>query len=363
MTNQFRDARSNRHRSKRARLLGLGIAATLAVVLSACSAPSAGSGSDAPSASSLGQLNYAFSWLNDVTQAGPYLADTNGYYQKAGFSSVKFIPGGPSAVSVLTQLANGTAQFGVSSPTEIVGANANGASFRVIGAMYQKDPRAIVSLAGKPIRTPADLKGKTIAVSDADKPFMQAFLEANGLKPSDLKIVPFQYDPAPLVAGQVDGILDYSTNSPISLKESGQDPVVMMFSDFHWATVTQTYVASTDQISKDRATLKAALLADIMGWRADIADPQKGASLAVDKYGRSLKLSLDNQVAANKAEIALMKTPDTQKNGLLTVTDQLQKDTVKTLGLSGVHTTQADLFDMSLLNEIYKEHPELKTLP
>ena len=352
---------SNRSRSGKVRraLLSFGTVTALAVALSGCSGGASGSGSD----KNLGQLDYAFSWLNDVTQAGPYIADTEGYYKKAGFSSVKFIPGGPSAVSVLTQLANGTAQFGVSSPTEIVGANANGASFKVIGAMYQKDPRAIVSLAGKPLRTPADLKGKTIAVADADKPFMKAFLEVNGLKMSDLTIVPFQYDPAPLVAGQVDGILDYSTNSPISLKQAGQNPVVMMFSDFHWATITQTYVASTDEISKHPAQVKAALLADIMGWRADIADPKKGASLAVDKYGKSLKLSLDNQVAANEAEIALMKTPDTEKNGILTVTSAMQNDTVKTLALSGVKTTASDLFDLSLLNEVYKEHPELKKVP
>jgi len=342
-------------------LLGLGVAASL-VLLAACS-PSTPSSSNGSSDESLGQLNYAFSWLNDVTQAGPYLSDTNGYYKKVGFSSVNFIPGGPSAVSVLTQLANGTADFGVSSPTEIVGANSNGASFRVIGAMYQKDPRAIVSLAKDPLKTPADLKGKTIAVSDADKPFMNAFLEVNGLKASDVKVVPFQYDPAPLVAGQVDGILDYSTNSPISLKEAGQDPVVMMFADFHWATITQTYVASTDEISKNRAKLKAALRADIMGWRADIANPEKGANLAVTKYGKSLKLSLDNQVAANKAEVDLMRTPDTEKHGILTVTDALQNDTVKTLALSGVRTAKADLFDLSLLDEVYKEHPELKTLP
>ncbi|MGO4533702.1 ABC transporter substrate-binding protein [Leifsonia sp. 2MCAF36] len=359
MTNQ---SHASWFTKQRRGLLSVGLTAALAIVLSACSGASAGSSSDDASAGKLGQLDYAFSWLNDVTQAGPYIADTEGFYKKAGFSSVKFIPGGPQAVSVLTQLANGTAQFGVSSPTEIVGANANGASFRVIGAMYQKDPRAIVSLAGKPIKTPADLKGKTIAVSDADKPFMKAFLELNGLKISDLTIVPFQYDPAPLVAGQVDGILDYSTNSPLSLKQTGQNPVVMMFSDFHWATITQTYVASTDEISKNRVQLKAALLADIMGWRADIADPKKGASLTVDKYGKSLKLSLDNQMAANDARIDFMKTPDTEKNGILTVTPELQKDTVKTLALTGVKTTPSDLFDLSLLNEVYKEHPELKKL-
>ncbi|WP_433515430.1 ABC transporter substrate-binding protein [Nonomuraea sp. CA-143628] len=342
-------------------LLGLGLATTVGFALAGCGA-STSTGAGAPAAGGLGQLQYAFSWLYDVTQAGPYIADTKGYYNKVGFSSVKFIPGGPSAVSVLTQLANGTAQFGVSSPTEIVAANQNGASFRVIGAMYQKTPSCIVSLRSNPITTPADLKGKTIAVSNADKPAVEAFLAVNGLKSSDMTIVPFQYDPAPLVAGQVDGIMDYSTNSPISLKQSGHDPAVMMFADFKYATITQTYVASTDQISKNRTMLKAALRADIMGWRADIADPKEGASLAVNKYGKSLKFSLENQLACNQAEIALIRTADTEKNGILTVTEALQKETVETLALTGVHTTVDNLFDMSLLAEVYKEYPELRTL-
>ncbi|GHF32077.1 ABC-type nitrate/sulfonate/bicarbonate transport system substrate-binding protein [Amycolatopsis bartoniae] len=342
-------------------MLRLGLATTAGFALAACGTP-ANSGSGGTADGGLGELNYAFSWLYDVTQAGSYVADTKGYYKQVGFTSVKFIPGGPSAVSVLTQLANGSAQFGVSSPTEIVGANANGASFRIIGAMYQEDPRCIVSLAGKPLKTPADLKGKTIAVADADKPFMQAFLDVNGVTASEVTIVPFQYDPAPLVAGQVDGILDYSTNSPISLQQSGHEPAVMMFAEFNWSTVTQTYVASTDQISESADLLKAALRADIMGWRDNIADPKEGASLAVDNYGKSLKFSLDNQLGCNEAEIVLMKTADTEKNGIFTVTDELQQATVRTLALSGVHTTAADLFDLSLLTAVYQEHPELKTL-
>lgn len=341
-------------------LLGLGLSAAAGLALAGCTT-SPGSGTSAASGG-LGQLQYAFSWLYDVTQAGPYISDTKGYYKEVGFSSVDFIPGGPSAVSVLTQLANGSAQFGVSSPTEIVAANSNGASFRVIGAMYQQTPICIVSLKAKPLTSPDDLKGKTIGVADADKPAMLAFLAVNGLKAADMQIVPFQYDPAPLIAGQVDGFLGYSTEDPISLQESGHDPVVLRFADFGYQTVTQTYVASTDQIANSRTLLKAALRADIMGWRADIADPTEGATLAVTKYGKSLKYSLENQVACNKAEIVLMKTPDTEANGILTVTKDLQSQTVKTLALSGVQTTVDDLFDMSVLAEVYQEHPELKTL-
>jgi ABC-type nitrate/sulfonate/bicarbonate transport system substrate-binding protein len=343
-------------------LLALGGFAAAGLALAGCGANSGSGAGSSVAAGSLGQLKYAFSWLYDVTQAGPYVSDTKGFYKKVGFSSVQFTPGGPSAVSVLTQLANGSAQFGVSSPTEIVAANKNGATFRVIGAMYQETPSCIVSLKGKPLTSPSDLKGKTIGVADSDKPAMFAFLAINGLKAADMKIVPFQYDPAPLIAGQVDGFLGYSTGDPISLQEAGHEAVILRFADFGYKTVTQTYVASTDQIAKSRSLLKAALRADIMGWRADIADPTEGATLAVTKYGKSLKYSLENQVACNKAEIVLMRTPATEANGIFTVSKDLQSETVKTLALSGVKTTAADLFDMSLLAEVYEEHPELKTL-
>lgn len=340
-------------------LLGLGGSAAVALTLAACG-DDASSGSGA--AEGLGELKYAFSWLYDVTQAGPYVSDTEGYYQDAGFSSVTFIPGGPSAVSVLTQLSNGAAQFGVSSPTEVVAANANGASFRVIGAMYQQTPACIVSLADAPLTSPADLKGRTIGVPDSDKPAMLAFLAINDLTAEDLEIVPFQYDAAPLTSGQVDGFLGYSTGSPISLQESGHEPAVLRFADFGYETITQTYVASTDQIENSRELLKAALRADVMGWKAVIADPAQGADLTVTKYGKSLGYSLENQLACLQAEIVLMRTPDTEANGILSVTEALQGQTVKTLELSGVDTTAADLFDMSLLGEVYAENPELKAL-
>jgi ABC-type nitrate/sulfonate/bicarbonate transport system substrate-binding protein len=352
----------------RRRVLGLGGLTTVGVGLalagcgtspaSTAQATAGPSGSAAPG--SLGELKYAFSWLYDVTQAGPYISDTKGYYTKAGFSSVEFIPGGPSAVPVLTQLISGTAQFGVSGPDEVAAANNNGASIKIIGAMYQKSPACIVSLPGKPLKTPADLKGKTIGVADNDKPSLLAFLAINGLKPADMTLVPFQYDPAPLIDGQMDGFVGYSTQDPISLQESGHQAVIMMYSDFGFRTVYQVYVATADTISSSPDVLKAALRADIMGWRDNIADPEEGASLTVTKYGKSLQYSLQNQLAADKAGMVLMKTPDTQLNGILTVTPALQSQTVKTLALSGAQTTVGDLFDMSLLAEVYQEYHELK---
>jgi hypothetical protein len=50
---------------------------------------------------------------------------------------------------------------------------------------------------------------------------------------------------------------------------------------------------------------------------------------------------------------------DTTKNGLLTVTPELLAANMKTLAVAGIKLTQDQLFDMSLIDEIYKEDPSL----
>jgi transcriptional regulator with XRE-family HTH domain len=83
-------------------------------------------------------------------------------------------------------------------------------------------------------------------VADSDKPALLTFLSINGLKESDLKLVPFQYDPTPLIDGQMDGFVGYSTQDPITLKEGGHKAAIMMYADYGYKTVTQTYVATAD---------------------------------------------------------------------------------------------------------------------
>lgn len=351
----------------RRRLLGLGAMSTvgLGLTLTGCGSddttatPSTTGSGGAPD---LGRLTYAFSWLNDVTQAGPYISDTEGYYLDEGFSSVDFVPGGPSSVPVLSQLLNGSAQFGVSGAPEIAAANNGGASFRVIGAMYQKSPLCILSLAATPLSQPDDLKGRTVGVADSDKPSLLAYLSIIGLDPDELTLVPFQYDPAPLINGQMDGYVGYTTQDPITLQEAGHDSIVQAFSDFGYDTVTQLYVATTEAIETSRDLLKAALTADIRGWRDNIADPEQGAKLAVEKYGKSLGYTVANQVAANEAGVVLMRTADTEEAGILTVTAELQAKTVSTLALSGTDIDVDTLFDLSLLDEVYSANPDLKAL-
>jgi Flp pilus assembly protein TadG len=101
------------------------------------------------------------------------------------------------------------------------------------------------------------------------------------------------------------------------------------------------------------------LRAEIKGWKDNIADPAAGAALAVNTYGKDLGNTVAEQTLESKAENELIVSADTTKNGLLTVTPELLAANMKTLAVAGIKLTQDQLFDMSLIDEIYKEDPSL----
>ena len=94
------------------------------------------------------------------------------------------------------------------------------------------------------------------------------------------------------------------------------------------------------------------------------AYPAGAAKLATDKYGKGANfgkdLDVDEQTKEAEAQNGLILTDDVNANGLFTMTDALVDENIKSLGAMGYTITADKLFDLSLLEEVYKENPDLK---
>ncbi len=346
-------------------LLGTG---GMSAILAACGSSSkpAASGSSTTVAggapADLGELVFQLSWIKNVEFAGEYIADTNGYYKDAGFSKVTLLSGGPT-VAQDTVVQSGKALVCISAP-DITSALINqGADLVTIGAQYQKNPFAVMSLASSPIHTPQDMIGKKIGVQATNESVWDAFLKANALDPSKITKVPVQFDPSPLVSKQVDGWFSFVTNEPNQLKVQGVDTVTFLLADYKYPLVSETYVVKKSSLTDatKRAQVKAMLVADIKGWQQNLTDPTIGAKLAANVYGKDQKLTVEEQTLESTAENLLISTADTKANGLFTITPALIDENISTLALAKIDITKDKLFDMSVLAEVYSEHPELKT--
>ncbi|WP_061782420.1 ABC transporter substrate-binding protein [Microbacterium hominis] len=347
--------------SRRARRAAAALAGTALAVAALVGCSSSSASSSDPSASAAadyGDLTVQLSWIKNEEFAGEYIADSKGYYKEAGFSSVNLVPGPSTGVA---ELASGTATVALSDSVSVGAAVANeGAPVKIIGATFQKNPFTILSLkSGGNISTPADLKGKKIGVQDSNASLFKALLSANGIDPSELTIVPVQYDPAPLVNGEVDGFVAYLTNEAITLEMKGIATTNLPFAENGLPFVAETVAATDDTIANKRDMLKAFLKAEIRGWKDALADPQEGADLAMSTYGADLGLDPAKTLAGSKAQNELVVSDETVANGLFTISDKLQSMTIESLAGAGITLKASDLFDLSLLSEVYAEDPSL----
>ncbi|TNC20456.1 ABC transporter substrate-binding protein [Amycolatopsis alkalitolerans] len=344
----------------RRRLLQLGGlgAATLGAgaLLSACGDGSSASGSGG----GFGDLSIQLSWIKNIEFAGEYFADAKGYYKQAGFGSVNLIAGGSAGTSAEAAVATGKALVGLSSPTITAPAIMKGAPLKTIASTYQKNPFCILSLDAKPIRDVAALKGRKIGVqSGGNTTIFNGLLAANGIDPSALSIVPVQYDPTVLTTGEVEGYMAYTTNEPILLAGKGVKTAVLSFADAGLPFVAETMVVSQSAIDNQRDKLKALLVAEIKGWTGAVADPRQSATYAVTQYGKDQNLAQNEQEQEAGAQNKLVVTPDSVKNGLFTMTGALVEENIKSLEAMKMPVSADKLFDLSLLREVYTEHPEL----
>jgi ABC-type nitrate/sulfonate/bicarbonate transport system substrate-binding protein len=187
-----------------------------------------------------------------------------------------------------------------------------------------------------------------------------ALLTANGLKPGDVTVVPAQYDPTPLANGEVDGWVSYVTNEPITLAAKGFQNTHFLFADFDLPLVAETLTVAQSTIDKERDKLKAFLAAEIKGWKDAVADPAESARLAVEVYGKDQKLDLAEQTKEASAQNELVVSADTAANGLLSMTDALIEQNIAALRAAKIDIKAAQLFDLSVLREVYAENPGLK---
>lgn len=316
----------------------------------------------ADSGDGFGDVTVQLSWIKNAEFAGEFIADDSGYYADAGFDSVKLLAG-PVATEEL--VATGKADFGLSNAISTAAAIANSDfPLKIIGTTYQKNPFSILSLADKGnIKTPQDLIGKKIGVQDPNLSLFNALLAANGISPDEVEIVPNGFDVAPLEDKEIDGLVAYVTNESLLVAGHGFDTVDLSFADNGLPFVAESVIATDDTIKDDPEMVKAFLKAEIQGWTDACEDTELGAKLAVEKYGVEIDppLELDKEVAQAEQQCDLLvNTDETAANGIFTISDDLVAANMASIAASELDVAAEDLFDLSLLEEVYEENPELK---
>jgi NitT/TauT family transport system substrate-binding protein len=192
------------------------LAGAVAIVVSACSS------SGASNSAALTKVRLQLQWFPQAQFAGYYAAVDQGFYQAQGLD-VQVLPGGTDIVPA-TVVAGGNAEFGISWVPKMLAARESGADVQVIGQVFQRSGLLQISFTDKGITQPTDWKGKKIGTwGYGNEAELYAAMRKVGIdpnNPSDVTIVPQQFDMNAFLAGQIDAAQAMTYNEYAQVLES-----------------------------------------------------------------------------------------------------------------------------------------------
>ncbi len=291
-------------------------------------------------------LNFQADWINDPEFLGYMIAIDNGYYATEGLI-VNYMPGGPDLIPE-GSLLSGKADIALTSIISTVKAIVDkGAPFKIIGTQYQKSPAGEISVAGAGINGPKDLVGKTVACPPLSLSTFQAMLAVNNVPSSAVRIVPYTFDPTPLVNGSVDAIIDFIVEIPFLAEQKGKKVSYFLFWDFGLPLFIDLVVVTENTLKTRRSQIVKFLRASRKGWAENNADPKKYPAKYAQTWFKGNGSSQEAEVFHNTMQVPLMASP----KGLFVMDDDAIARNLEALGKVGLKGKR-DMFDGSLLAEI-----------
>jgi NitT/TauT family transport system substrate-binding protein len=258
---------------KRTALLVVVVALTLA----ACS----GTAAPSPQGKALTRIRLPMGYVANVQYAPFYVAVDKGYFAEEGLEiefDYRYETDGMKLVGA------GELPLAVVSGEQVPLARAQGLPVVYVMQWAQKFAVAVVSLADKNIKTPADLVGKSVGLPGffgASYIGWRGLLERAGLKESDIKVQDIGFTQvAALQQGKVDAAVVYINNEPIQLRAAGLDVNVIPVSDYV-SLVANGIVTNEKTIQENPQLIRGFVRALLRGVKDTLDDP--GAAFEISK--------------------------------------------------------------------------------
>ena len=256
-------------------------------------------------------VTFQMGWFHDYSASPFQQAETNGHFTAAGLD-VTVNPGGFDSegnyINPLNALLNGDAQFGTISSSTLLLERAKGTPLVAVASIAQRSPISLISLAETGIVTPADLVGKTVAVTDDVARYtLEALLNAQEIPVDAVNIVPrpgFGIDP--LLNGDVDALSGWILNEGLLVTEAGREPNILLYSDYGINSYSFLIVTTEKMIEDQPDVVQGMVQALIEGTQDVVNNLDKAADVTV-QYNS--ELNRDEQLARLQIFLPLINPP------------------------------------------------------
>lgn len=177
------------------------------------------------SAAANDKLTVLLDWFVNPDHGPLIVAQELGYFKDQGLDVELVAPADPSAPPKL--VAAGQADIAISYQPQLHLQVSEGLPLKRVGTLVATPLNCLLVLEDGPIKTPADLKGKTIgfSVAGVEEALLTAVLGRYGVNFSDVELVNVNFSLSPsLMSGQVDAVIGAFRNFELNQMDIEQTP-------------------------------------------------------------------------------------------------------------------------------------------
>ncbi len=269
------------------RLAAAAAAAVTALALSACgSSDSTTPAAGGTAAGGATNVTLMLNWYPYGEHAPFYYGLEKGIFAKHGINLE--IKAGQGSTKTAQAVGANQVDFGWADTPAVLSNIDKGVKIKSLGVFLQTTPSAVQVFADSGITTPADLKGRTIAVSAGDAPTttFPLYLQKAGLQESDVKQQNLDAAGkiAAVISGRVDGLIGFAHDQgPTIAAKSGKEMRYLRYSDVGLNFYSNGLIASDATISSKPELAKEMVAATSEAFAAAVESPEDAVKAMAGK--------------------------------------------------------------------------------
>lgn len=306
--------------------------------------------SQATAARELEPVTVQLSWVYQAEFAGLYAAEQNGYFAEEGLD-VSFIEGGPE-VDFITPVVEGTAQFGIAQPADLILARADGKPVRSIAVIYRRSPIVFFALADSGISRPQDFVGKQIRSAGTTDWTLRALTNKVGIAPEQYETVYLPSDLDRFASGDIPVWSGFINVFTLEVQRAGYEVNIIFPDDYGIHFYGDILITTDELIQKNPDLVQRFVRATLRGWTYAVENPN-AVGVLVQKYNPQADAELEN--ARMTASIPLVNTGE---DFIGWMKPEVWAGMEKTLREQNVLTLPLhveDVYTLQFLEEIYNQ--------
>jgi NitT/TauT family transport system substrate-binding protein len=278
------------------------------------------------------KVTLMLNWYVYGEHAPFYYGKEKGLYSDEGIDLE--IQEGRGSATVTQVVAANTIQFAYVDVPTMMRATVKGAPVIAIGVALQTTPMAAMGFVEKGIRTPADIKGKTIITGPGDSltQIWPLFLKKTGLKESDFITLSGDANMKlnSVINGQADLLLGYVMDQSMKIKDAtGKDVYPIKWADYGVNLVGSGIVANTSFVKANPDLVRRFMVATTKAIELASRDPKSAAQAILNANPKGGKIETLTQ--GFQLTISLYADPAGKSSRPLRVSEQNMNDTVNVM--------------------------------